>query len=68
MNAAERRLLRYLERVTMKDGKYTEDDVGQCTACGEWTSVVDSCCGAPVAFEGGVVTAEMIEEQRDYDR
>lgn len=29
------------------------DRSGVCRACKEWTTVEDSCCGAPVWVEGG---------------
>ena len=35
--------------------KSREEIIGRCTRCKEMTSTVESCCGAPVEYEGGLI-------------
>jgi hypothetical protein len=41
----------------------TLDSEGICTACREWTTIGDSCCGAGVWVEGSVYTADDLEDE-----
>jgi hypothetical protein len=35
---------------------------GECTACGEWTTVPGSCCGAAVKAEGHLYFDEDVDD------
>jgi len=39
-----------------------KDQCGQCSLCGEFTSLLEPCCGAPVFFEGAFYSLEDFEE------
>lgn len=43
------------------------EKIGLCTACGEWTSVKEPCCGAGVWFEGGIEHWEDYQEDSDEE-
>lgn len=45
--------------------KAKDEIIGVCKSCKEWTSLDNSCCGAPIWFEGGWISPE---EEDDEDR
>lgn len=45
------------------EDKSKSDAIGICTRCGEYTSLIDSCCGAAIHFEGGFVRPDEIEDE-----
>lgn len=36
---------------------------GVCTECKEWTTLLGSCCGAPIKYEGHIVSADDLEDE-----
>lgn len=36
---------------------------GRCRNCGEMTNLAESCCGAPVYFEGHWYSPDEVEEE-----
>ena len=45
----------------------TKDDCGICSACREWTELGNSCCGAPVYFEGFAYTEDYFEDEEESE-
>jgi hypothetical protein len=39
-----------------------DNRIGVCTECGEWTTLHESCCGAPIYIEGLTVNPDDEEE------
>lgn len=41
-----------------------DEKIGMCSKCHEWTSLEESCCGAPIWIEGSL---ESPEDEEDLD-